>query len=45
VCGTLLSSKVFIIKTDTGDVDVPKSTVGGRCEITTSTGDVEISIN
>jgi DUF4097 and DUF4098 domain-containing protein YvlB len=45
VCGTLLSSKVFITETDTGDVDVPKSTVGGRCEITTSTGDIEISIN
>ena len=45
VDGTLLSSKVFITDTSTGDVDVPKSTVGGRCEITTSTGDIEISIN
>ncbi len=45
VSGTLLSSKVFITETDTGDVDVPKSTSGGRCEITTSTGDIEISVN
>ena len=45
VRGTLLSSKVFITETDTGDVDVPKSTEGGRCEITTSTGDIEISVN
>ncbi len=40
VTGTLLSEKVFIISTDTGDIDVPESVSGGRCEITTSTGDV-----
>lgn len=44
VSGTLLSDKVFLTQTDTGDVDVPKTITGGRCEITTDTGDVRISI-
>ena len=44
VVGTLLSEKIFIINTDTGDIDVPRATSGGLCEITTDTGDVEISI-
>lgn len=45
VKGTLLSEKVFITNTDTGDVDVPRSTSGGICEITTDTGNIIISIN
>ena len=44
VAGTLLSDKVFIVETDTGSVDVPKTVTGGQCEITTSTGDINISI-
>ena len=44
VTGTLLTDKVFIIETDTGSVDVPKSITGGRCEITTDTGNVRITI-
>lgn len=43
VKGTLLSEKVFITKTDTGKVSVPYSvTTGGKCEIITDTGDIEI---
>lgn len=42
--GTLLSEKVFITETSTGDVDVPKSTDGGKCEIITDTGDIKISV-
>lgn len=42
--GTLLSNKIFITQTSTGDVDVPRSTSGGKCELTTSTGDIEIEI-
>ncbi len=42
--GSLLSEKVFIVKTDTGDVKVPKTVNGGRCEITTDTGDIEITL-
>ena len=44
VSGNLLSEKVFIAQTDTGRVNVPKSVTGGKCEITTDTGDVSISI-
>ncbi len=42
--GTLLSDKVFFVETDTGRREYPQSTTGGKCEITTSTGDIEISI-
>ena len=44
VTGSLLTEKVFITKTDTGRVDVPKTITGGRCEITTDTGDIRIEI-
>ena len=44
VTGTLLSEKVFAVQTDTGSCSVPSSNVGGRCAITTDTGDIEISI-
>lgn len=44
VRGSLLTDKVFITETDTGKVDVPKSTTGGRCEIKTDTGDVKITV-
>lgn len=45
VYGSLLSEKVFITSSDTGDINVPKTTTGGKCEITTDTGDIEIEIN
>lgn len=44
VKGSLLSEKVFITATDTGRVEVPKTTDGGRCEIVTDTGDIRITI-
>ena len=44
VTGSLLSEKVFITKTDTGKVEVPKSVTGGRCEIETDTGDIQITV-
>lgn len=44
VTGSLLTDKVFITETDTGNVDVPKTTTGGKCEITTDTGDIKINI-
>lgn len=43
--GTLLTAKVFVTHTDTGRVDVPKTAVGGKCELTTDTGDVNITIS
>ncbi len=42
--GTLLSEKEFICKTSTGEVEVPKNTTGGKCALTTTTGDIEIDI-
>lgn len=44
VTGSLLSDKVFITESNMGDVDVPKTTTGGRCEIYTNTGDIRIKI-
>lgn len=45
VTGSLLSNKVFITETDTGSIKVPKTTTGGKCEISTDTGDIKISID
>ncbi len=45
VSGTLLSDKVFITRTNTGSVKVPDSVNGGRCQITTDTGNIKIAIN
>lgn len=42
--GSLLTSKVFHYDTDTGRVNVPKTTTGGLCEIYTDTGDISITI-
>ena len=44
VVGTLRTDKIFITDTGTGDVDVPKTTSGGVCDITTGTGDIRIKI-
>lgn len=44
VTGTLLSEKVFLVESDTGDIDVPKTVTGGVCEIRTDTGDVQITL-
>jgi hypothetical protein len=44
VKGTLLSEKIFLAKTDTGSIDVPRTSTGGRSEVTTSTGDIRLAI-
>ncbi|MBR5261951.1 MAG: DUF4097 family beta strand repeat protein, partial [Oscillospiraceae bacterium] len=44
VMGTILSEKIFFAESDTGDVDVPRTITGGKCEITTDTGDITIDI-
>ena len=41
--GTLLTSKIFIVKSKTGNVNVPESLTGGKCKIETSTGNINIS--
>ena len=45
IAGSLLTDKVFIVETDTGSVNVPKSAKGGKCEIISNTGDIDISIS
>lgn len=45
VTGTLLTEKIFFTQTSTGDVKVPKTVSGGKCEITTNTGDIIIEIS
>ena len=44
VIGTFLSDKIIFATSSTGKIDVPKSTVGGKCEITTATGKIVINI-
>ena len=44
VKGTFLSDKVYIVFTDTGKINVPKTVTGGRCEISTDTGNIKIEI-
>lgn len=44
VTGSLITNKVFITSTSTGKIDVPKTTSGGTCEITTSTGNIKITV-
>lgn len=45
VDGSLRTAKVFLVRTESGDVEIPKTTEGGRCEIITRTGDIEIEIS
>ena len=42
--GSLLSSKIFTVNTNTGKKEVPESITGGKCKITTNTGDIKISL-
>ncbi len=42
--GELLSEKIFFAESDTGDIEVPKTTRGGICEIITDTGDIKVNI-
>lgn len=44
ITGSLLTDKVFITETDTGKISVPKTSVGGRCELSTDTGDIKIKV-
>lgn len=44
VKGSFLSDKVFFASSDTGSINVPKTTNGGKCEITTDTGDIKFEI-
>lgn len=43
VKGTILTSKFFIVKSNTGKEEVPETREGGECRITVTTGDIIIS--
>ena len=44
VKGSFLTDKIILATADTGKIRVPESTTGGKCIITTDTGDITISI-
>lgn len=44
VSGELLTDKIFFAESNIGQVSVPKSTTGGRCEIKTNTGSIDVSV-
>ena len=44
ITGTLYSGKIFVTDSSTGRIDVPASAPGGRCELYTTTGDIQIII-
>ena len=44
VTGDLLSEKTFIADTTTGDIRVPHDATGGKCRITTTTGDIHVTV-
>lgn len=44
VKGSLKTEKCFVAHSDTGHVNVPKTTAGGQCKITTDTGNIKITI-
>ncbi len=44
ISGTLLTTKDFYASSTTGHVNVPHSTTGGKCELRTTTGDIDIAI-
>lgn len=44
VTGSLLTDKIFLPRTDTGSVDVPGTTTGGKCKVETATGDIKLRI-
>ncbi len=44
VKGTLRTPKIFIASSSTGKVDVPETTTGGKCKVTTSTGSIKFYV-
>ena len=44
VKGVLLTSKVFITRTNTGKIEVPETVEGGKCKVVTTTGRISFAI-
>ena len=45
VTGVFIRDMMIFASTSTGKIDVPNTNSGGRCEITTDTGDIKIQIS
>ena len=45
VAGSVSTEKVFMAKTSTGSVRVPDTASGGKCRVTTTTGDIRIDLS
>ena len=44
VTGNILTDKIIFADATTGNIDIPRLTSGGRCDISTTTGDIKITI-
>lgn len=44
ITGSLLSAKTFVTKSDTGTISVPDSGGRGKCKMTTSTGNIKMTV-
>ncbi len=42
---SLLSDKTYSVQTRTGEVDIPETSRGGKCQVETGSGDVRISVS
>ncbi|MBQ3566086.1 MAG: DUF4097 family beta strand repeat protein [Oscillospiraceae bacterium] len=42
--GSLLSSKIFSVDTNSGDIDIPDSVSGGKCDVETTSGNIDFEI-
>lgn len=44
ISGTLLTEKIFEAGTNSGEIDVPDTVSGGKCEVNTTSGDIEFEV-
>ncbi len=44
ITGCLLTEKVFLTDTTSGKINVPRTTSGGQCEITTTSGNIDFDV-
>lgn len=44
VYGSLLTGKTFIAHSTSGDIDIPRTDNGGRCEVSTTSGDITLFV-
>lgn len=44
ICGTLLSKHVFTATATTGSIRVPSYETGGKCNLKTTSGDIDVSV-